>query len=103
VTALGDTVNFAARLQAHAEPDSALMSEAMHQLVRGMVDATFSSDQQIKGKAEPQKTYRLTSIRQGVSRFEAAASRGLSAFVGREHELEALERGLGEARSKLRV
>ena len=30
-------------------------------------------------------------------------SRGLSAFVGREHELEVLERGLAEARSQLRV
>ena len=30
-------------------------------------------------------------------------TRGLSAFVGREHELEVLERGLNEARSELRV
>jgi predicted ATPase len=30
-------------------------------------------------------------------------SRGLSAFVGREHELELLERGRAEARSQLRV
>jgi predicted ATPase len=30
-------------------------------------------------------------------------SRGLSAFVGREHELEVLERGFDEARSQLRV
>ena len=30
VTVLGDTVNFAARLQALAEPDSVLMSEATH-------------------------------------------------------------------------
>ena len=31
---------------------SHLMSEAMHRLVQGMVDATFSGDHQIKGKAE---------------------------------------------------
>jgi hypothetical protein len=35
--------------------------------------------------------------------FETAVSRGLSTFVGREHELEVLERGLAEARSQLRV
>jgi class 3 adenylate cyclase len=58
VIALGDTVNFAARLQPLAEPDSVLMSEATHRLVQGMVDASFSGDHQIKGKAEPQKTYR---------------------------------------------
>ena len=60
-TVLGDTVNFAARLQALAEPDSARLSEATHRLVQGMIDATFSGDHQIKGKAEPQKTYRSTT------------------------------------------
>src|SRR3984893_15710945 len=103
VTVLGDAVNFAARLQALAEPDSVLMSEATHRLVQGMIDATFSGEHQIKGKAEPQKTYRLNSIRQGATRFEAAVSRGLSAFVGRERELELLEQGLDKARSELCV
>ena len=103
VTVLGDTVNFAARLQALAAPDSVFMSEATHRLVQGMVDATLSGDHQIKGKAEPQKTYRLNSIRQGATRFEVAVSRGLSAFLGRERELEVLERGLDRARSGLCV
>ncbi len=103
VTVLGDTVNFAARLQALAEPDSVFMSEATHRLVQGMVEASFAGEHQIKGKAEPQKTYRLDAIRQGATRFEAAVSRGLSAFVGRERELEVLERGLDKARSQLRV
>ena len=103
VTVLGDTVNFAARLQALAEPDSVLMSEATHRLVQGMVEASFAGEQSIKGKSEPQKVFRLDGIRHGATRFEAAVSRGLSSFVGREHELEVLERGLAEARSQLRV
>jgi class 3 adenylate cyclase len=37
ITVLGDTVNFAARLQALAEPGSVFMSEALHRLVQGMV------------------------------------------------------------------
>ena len=103
VTVLGDTVNFASRLQALAEPDSILVSEATHRLVQGMVEASFAGEHSIKGKSEPQKVYRLDGIRHGATRFEAAVSRGLSAFVGREHELEVLERGLAEARSQLRV
>ena len=103
VTVLGDTVNFAARLQSLAEPDSVFMSEATHRLVQGMVDATFAGDHTIKGKSEQQTAYRLNSIRQGATRFEAAIDRGLSTFVGRERELEVLERGLDEARSQLCV
>jgi predicted ATPase len=96
-------VNFAARLQALAEPDSVYLSEEAHRLVQGMVEAGFAGEHQIKGKSEQQKVYRLDSIRHGTTRFEAAASRGLSAFVGREHELEALEHGLDNARSRLSV
>jgi class 3 adenylate cyclase len=103
VTVLGDTVNVAARLQTLAEPDSAVMSAATYRLVQGMVEASFSGEHEIKGKTEPQRVYRLAALRQGVARFDAAVSRGLGAFVGRECELEELERGLTEARTQLRV
>ncbi len=103
VTVLGDTVNFASRLQALADPDSVVMSEATHRLVQGMVEARFAGEHTIKGKAEPQKVYRLDGIRHGAARFEAAVSRGLSAFVGRERELAVMERALADARSQLRV
>jgi hypothetical protein len=103
VTVLGDTVNFAARLQAVAEPGSVFISEATHHLVQGLVDAKFASELTIKGKSELQKVYRLNAIRQGAARFEGAVSRGLSAFVGREREMEILERGLDKARSEFCV
>ena len=67
VTVLGDTVNFAARLQALAEPDSAVMSEATHRSVQGMVEASFAGEHSIKGKSEPQKVYRLDGIRHGAT------------------------------------
>jgi class 3 adenylate cyclase len=103
VTVLGDTVNVVARLQAMAEPGSAVQSEATYRLVQGMVEASFVGEHQFKGKAEAQKVYRLDSIRQGATRFGAAVGRGLSAYVGRERELEILERGLDDARSQLHV
>jgi hypothetical protein len=98
VTVLGDTVNFAARLQALSEPGSVFMSEVTHRLVQGMVDATFVGNRSIKGKAEPQNIFRLDAIRRGATRFSAAISRGLSTFVGRERELRILEGGLQQAK-----
>ena len=47
--------------------------------------------------------YRLNSVREGASRFDAAVGRGLTTFVGRDREMEVLERGLAEARTGLRV
>jgi predicted ATPase len=103
VTVLGDTVNVAARLQAQAAPNTVCMSEATHRAVQGMVDASFSGEHLLKGKSEPQKAYKLDAIRQGAARFDAAISRGLGAFVGRERELEILERGFAKAEIQLQV
>ncbi len=103
VRILGDTVNFAERLQGLAEPNSVFMSEAMHRLVQGLVEASPAGEHLVKGKSEPQRVYRLDAIRPGATRFEAAVTRGLTAFVGRERELEVLERALAEASSRLRV
>ena len=103
MTALGDTVNLASRLQTLAEPGTVYLSEATQRLVQGLVETTFAGAHAIKGKAEPQKVYRLDSIRQGATRFEAAVGRGLSAYVGREREMEILERAFAEARGELRV
>jgi hypothetical protein len=90
-------------LQVLAEPDSVFMSEATHRLVQGLVETSFAGEHQIKGKSELQRVYRLNGIRLGATRFEATVSRGLSAFVGREREMEVLEHGLEAARSQLCV
>ena len=100
---LGDTVNFAARLQSIAEPNSVFISEATHHSVQGLVETSFAGERTIKGKSNPQQVYQLEAVRQGITRFEAALSRGLSTFVGREGELAVLERSLDEARSQLAV
>jgi class 3 adenylate cyclase len=103
ITVLGDTVNFAARLQALADPDTVFMSDATRRLVQGLVDESFAGEQVVKGKSEPQRVYRLHAIRRGATRFEAAISRGLSAFVGRERDLDVLQRAFDDARTELRV
>jgi class 3 adenylate cyclase len=103
MTALGDTVNLASRLQILAEPGTALLSEATQRLVQGLVETSSAGTHTIKGKAEPQKVYRLNSIKERATRFEAAVGRGLSVYVGRERELDILERGLADARSQLQV
>jgi class 3 adenylate cyclase len=103
MAALGDTVNLASRLQALAEPGTVNLSEATHRLVHGLVETTFAGTHAIKGKAEPQKVYRLNALLLGATRFEVAVGRGLSPYVGRDRELGVLQRTLGDAREELRV
>ena len=102
-TALGDTVNVAARLQALAEPGTVMLSEAALRLVQGMVESRFAGEHSIKGKAKPQRVFRLEAIRQSAARFESALSRGLTPYVGRSCELETLKQSLTEAGMSLRV
>ena len=91
VTVMGDTVNVASRLQALAKPGSAVMSEATHRLVEGLVETSFFGEHDVKGKSELQKAYRLDAIREGATRFGAKLHRGLTKFIGRDQELEKLE------------
>jgi class 3 adenylate cyclase len=48
VTALGDTVNVAARLQALAQPGAVMLSEATQRLVEGIVESRFAGEHRIK-------------------------------------------------------
>ena len=103
MTALGDTVNLASRLQALAEPGAVLLSEATHRLVQGLVETSPAGTHVIKSKAESQRLFRLNAIRHGAARFDAALSRGLTAYVGRNRELETLERFLHSIDSGLQI
>ena len=97
ITALGDTVNLASRLESEADTGGILMSEATHALVEGYVDSEFAGERAIKGKAEPQKLWRLNGVREGVSRFDVSLGRGLTPLIGRRREIESLESRWREA------
>ncbi len=99
VTALGDTVNMAARLEGAAEPGTTLMSKALHALVEGYVEATDLGPMALKGKSEPQTVYRLDGVAEGMSRFEASVRRGLTPLVGRADELARLDDAWQAARA----
>jgi class 3 adenylate cyclase len=55
VTALGDSVNVAARLEGLAAPGTMVVGEATYQLVADFVVAEYGGEHDVKGKAEAQK------------------------------------------------
>jgi adenylate cyclase len=58
-TAIGDTTNVAARLQAAAEPGSVLIGESTYELVRDEIPAEPFGELELKGKPAPVPVYEV--------------------------------------------
>jgi tetratricopeptide (TPR) repeat protein len=88
-TAIGDTVNLAARLQAMAEPGTVLLSESTFRAAEGSIEAAPLGERRVRGRAEPVIVHRLVRARElGRASLRAAGTR--SPLVGRRPELEKL-------------
>jgi len=96
-TAVGDTVNLAARMQQLAAPGSVLLSERTYRAVRDFFDVEALGAMTAKGKAEPVLAYRVVREQRSRTRLEAATEHGLATFVGRAGELASLEAYLQQA------
>ncbi len=98
VSALGDTMNVASRLQSLAEPGSVVISGATRRLLGSAVEAVPMGPMALKGRREPVDAYVVVSVDE-----EAHRSRGVSGLsspmVGREAELRALTDLVAQARA----
>ncbi|HXH23514.1 MAG TPA: AAA family ATPase [Dehalococcoidia bacterium] len=97
-TAIGDTVNLAARMEAAARNDSIYITDAVYRQVREYFEFRPLGQLEVKGKAEPVEAYEVLRALPVRDRLEAIAARGLSPFVGRERELAALRGYFEQAR-----
>jgi adenylate cyclase len=63
-TVIGDTVNLASRLSNLAQPGEILVTDSVYAALRSLIEAEPAGSRAVKGKAEPVKTFRVTSIKQ---------------------------------------
>lgn len=61
-TAVGDTVNTAARLEGQAQKSQILISQEVYDRLQGRIQAHFEGDMQLKGKAAPIPVYSVTGL-----------------------------------------
>ncbi|HSJ73536.1 MAG TPA: AAA family ATPase, partial [Miltoncostaeaceae bacterium] len=89
-TAVGDTANVAARLQALAEPGQVLIGEGSARLLRGRVRTAAIGPVALRGRRAPVEVHRVIGVAPDRGAGAGLESRGFTPFVGREAPLAQL-------------
>ncbi|HEX9125541.1 MAG TPA: adenylate/guanylate cyclase domain-containing protein [Methylomirabilota bacterium] len=98
-TAVGQTTHLAARMEQLADPGSTLLTADTLDLAEGYIEVRSLGPTPVKGLTEPVEVYEMLGASTIRSRFQAAAARGLTAFVGRTAEMEQLYEALDLAKA----
>src|SRR5262245_11192887 len=96
---VGETPNFAARLQGIAEPNMVVIAESTRRLVGTLFELKDLGPRDLKGIAGPARAWAALRASSIESRFEALHASGVTALVGREEESELLLRRWSKAKS----
>jgi class 3 adenylate cyclase/tetratricopeptide (TPR) repeat protein len=97
-TAVGDTINMAARMEQLAEPGTTYVTEDTFKLTEGLFRFEALGEKEIKGKEKPMKVYQVIAPSTRRTRFDVSAERGLSKLIGRARELDLLLDAFGRAK-----
>ena len=95
--AVGDTVNLAARMESMAEPGAVYLTENTYRAVEDYFECVSLGEFAVKGKKRPVAAYKAVREKSVQRRFDAATARGLTPYVGRDHELSILKNYLEQA------
>jgi len=98
-TPIGHSVSLASRLQTLAAPGSVVIGESVRKFVEGYFELKALGASRIKGVSEPVEVFEVTGLGPLRTRLQRAAGRGLTKFVGREREMEALRHAAEQARA----
>jgi class 3 adenylate cyclase len=96
-SAVGQTTHLAARMEQLASPGSIRLSSSTLRLVEGLVQVNDLGPIPIKGMDEPVEVYELTGASSVRRRLQASVVRGLTKFVDRDTEIDALNQALERA------
>jgi class 3 adenylate cyclase len=91
---VAQTLHLAARMEQIARPGSTLISADTFKLTEGYILVRSLGRVPVKGLPDSVQVYELTGVGAARTRLQAAAGRGLTRFIGRDAELEALRRAL---------
>ncbi|MCH9051834.1 MAG: AAA family ATPase [Proteobacteria bacterium] len=96
--AIGQTTHLASRMEQMAIPGTARITGETLRLAEGFVQVKPLGPTPVKGLKHPVEVFELTGADLSATRLQAAVSRGLTRFVGRQAELETIARALAQAK-----
>ena len=96
---IGHSTSLAARLQTLATPGSTVISGNMRALVEGYFQLKALGPTRIKGVSDPVDLFEVTGLGLLRTRLQRAVGRGLTRFVGRQREMEALKQVAEQAQT----
>jgi class 3 adenylate cyclase len=88
---VGHSTSLASRLQSLASPGSIVISAGVQKLVEGYFQLKALGPARIKGVSGPVNVYEVTGLGPLRTRLQRSVGRGLTKFVGRQREMEALK------------
>src|SRR5262249_8444097 len=91
-TAVGQTTHLAARMEQLADPGAIVMTPDTLALAEGYFEVQSLGPVRVKGLADAVEVFEVTGAGPARTRFQVAARRGLTRFVGRDTELDQLRR-----------
>ncbi len=90
-TAMGNTVNIAARLESAAPIGGILVNHDTYRHVRGVFSVELQEPLAVKGVSEPLRTYIVSAVRPRAFRLQSRGVEGIETrMIGRESELSQL-------------
>src|SRR5262245_50011219 len=96
-TAVGQRTHLASRMEQMAKPGSVLTTGETLRLAEGFVQVKALGPVAVKGLADAVEVFELVGASSTRTRLQAFAARGLTRFVGRQTEFEALRQALERA------
>jgi class 3 adenylate cyclase/tetratricopeptide (TPR) repeat protein len=96
---IGHSTSLAARMEALAPTGSIAAAEATRKLCEGYFTFKSLGPTVIKGVTEPVNVYEVTGLGQLRTQLQRAVARGLTKFVGRQREMDALKHAAEQAQA----
>jgi class 3 adenylate cyclase len=98
-TPIGHSTSLAARIQSLAPVGSIATTDTTRKLGEGYFTFRSLGSTVVKGVSEPLEIFEVTGLGPLRTHFQRAAARGLTKFVGRQHDMEGLKHAAEQAQA----